>query len=113
MNAQSEILRVGLFTSASTRCLDGGDVDLLHRHHRLEGTSCLSATDRKGIRQRAWCDLPGEAPSVLAPTASAFLAAIADDRVPVAVRLFLIVRCDLERSEEHTSELQSHSDLVC
>jgi phage terminase large subunit-like protein len=28
-------------TSASPRCLDVGDVDLLHRHHRLEGTHCL------------------------------------------------------------------------
>ena len=36
-------------TSASPRCLDGGDVDLLHRHHRLEGTLCLTATCRKRI----------------------------------------------------------------
>src|ERR1035438_5288324 len=42
------------------------------------------------------CDLPGEAPAVLAPTALAFRAAIADDRVPVTVRLFLILRRDLE-----------------
>jgi hypothetical protein len=41
-------------------------------------------------------DLPGEAPAVLAPTAHTFLAAIADDRVPVAIRLFLIVRHDLK-----------------
>src|SRR6516225_6103286 len=27
--------------SASPRCLDGGDIDFLHRHHRLEGTLCL------------------------------------------------------------------------
>src|SRR5262249_42765784 len=33
---------------------------------------------------------------ILAPTALAFLAAIADDRIPVAVRLFLILRRDLE-----------------
>jgi hypothetical protein len=26
-----------------------GDVDLLHRHHRLEGTLCLTATSRKGL----------------------------------------------------------------
>jgi hypothetical protein len=39
----------GVFTSASPRCLDGGDVDLRHRHHRLEGTLCLSATSRKRI----------------------------------------------------------------
>jgi hypothetical protein len=38
-----------VFTSASPRCLDGGDVDLLHRHHRLKGTLCLTATNRKRI----------------------------------------------------------------
>src|SRR5258708_4941739 len=85
-----------MVTSASARCLDGGDVDLLHRHHRLEGTLCLTATSRKRVGERAGGDLPGEAPAVLAPTALAFLAAIADDRVPVAVRLFLTLRRDLE-----------------
>src|SRR5438046_3592917 len=85
-----------VFTSASLRGLDGGDVDLLHRHHRLEGTLCLTATSGKRLGQRARGDPPGEAPAVLAPTPLAFLAAIADDRVPVAVRLFLIVRRDLE-----------------
>src|SRR4029077_16228513 len=38
----------------------------------------------------------GEAPAILAPTACAFRSAIADDRVPVTVRLFLILRRDLE-----------------
>src|SRR6059058_4223071 len=85
-----------VFTSASPRGLDGGNVDLLHRHHRLEGALFLTATRRKRLGQRARGDLPGEAPAVLAPTALAFLAAIADDRVPVAVRLFLILRRDLE-----------------
>ncbi len=41
--------RFGVFTSASPRCLDGGDVDLLHRHHRLEGTLCLTPTSGKRI----------------------------------------------------------------
>src|SRR5262249_14468559 len=82
--------------SASPRCLDSGDVNFLHRHHRLEGTLCLTATSGKRLGERARSDLPGEAPTVLAPTALAFLAAIADDRVPVAVRLFLILRRDLE-----------------
>ena len=36
-------------TSAPPRGLDGGDVDLLHRHHRLEGTLCLTATSRKRV----------------------------------------------------------------
>jgi hypothetical protein len=84
-------------TSASPRYLDGCDINLLHRHHRLKGTLCLTATSRKRISQRARCDLSGEAPAVLAPTALAFRAAIADDRVPVTVRLFLILRRDLER----------------
>src|SRR5262249_10524026 len=33
--------------SASPGCLDGGDVDFLHRHHRLEGTLALPATSSK------------------------------------------------------------------
>jgi hypothetical protein len=41
--------RVGVFTSASPRCLDAGDVDLLHRHHCLEGTLGLTATSRKRV----------------------------------------------------------------
>src|SRR5437762_7647056 len=83
-------------SSVASRRLDGGDVDLLHRHHRLEGALGLSATGRHRVGQRARGDLPGEAPAVLAPTARAFLAAIADNRIPVAVRLRLIVRGDLE-----------------
>src|SRR5205823_14245835 len=79
------------------RCgVDRGAVDLLHGHHRLEGPRRLSAAGRKRLHERAWGDLPGEAPAVLAPAALTFLAAVADDRVPVAVRLFLIVRRDLE-----------------
>ena len=35
--------------SASPRRLDGGDVDILHRHHRREGTLCLTAASRKRI----------------------------------------------------------------
>src|SRR5436190_17347111 len=36
-------------------------------------------------------------------------------RIPFLLRLVLVVRLHEagERSEEHTSELQSHSDLVC
>jgi hypothetical protein len=41
--------RLGVFTSASPRGLDRGDVDLLHRHHRREGTLCLTSTSRKRI----------------------------------------------------------------
>jgi phosphate:Na+ symporter len=97
-------------TSAAPRRLDGGDVDLLHRHHRLESALGLSATRRKRLSQRACGDLPGEAPAVLAPTALAFLATIADDRVPVAIRLFLIVRCDLEGKGLAMLELRAAVD---
>src|SRR5688572_12128278 len=93
--------------SPPTRCLDGGDVDLSHRHHRFESTLRLTATSRKRVGQRARGDLPGEAPAVLAPTALAFLAAIADDCVPVAVRLFLIVRRDLKRKGLTVPELRA------
>jgi hypothetical protein len=41
--------RAGVFTSTSSRCLDGGDVDLLHRHHRFEGAFSLIAAGRKRI----------------------------------------------------------------
>src|SRR5947199_9591620 len=86
---------IAISCSPASRRLDGGNVDLLHRHHRLERTSCLSATGRKRIGQCAWGDLPREAPAVLAPTARTFLAAVANDCIPVAARLCLIVRCDL------------------
>src|SRR5438128_355421 len=93
--------------SAPARRLDRGDVDLLHRHHRLERTLCLGAASRKRRSQRAGRDLPGEAPAVLAPAALALLAAVADDRVPVAVRLFLSVRGDLERKGLAVLELRA------
>src|SRR5437870_3419670 len=93
---QRESARPRRPSSAASRSLYGGDVDLLHRHHRLEGALGLSATGRQRVGQRARGDLPGEAPAVLAPTACAFLAAIADNRIPVAVRLRLIVRGDLK-----------------
>jgi hypothetical protein len=38
-----------VFTSASPRSLDGGNVDFLHRHHRFEGALCLTATSGKRI----------------------------------------------------------------
>src|SRR6266849_5713642 len=54
--------------SAAPRRLDYGDVDLRHAHHRI-----------------------------FAPAARALLAAIADDSVPIAVGLGLIVSGELER----------------
>src|SRR5262245_62408607 len=82
--------------SASPGLLDRGDVDLLHRHHRVEGALGLAAAGRERVGQDARRDLPGQAPAVLAPAAIALLAAVLDDRVPVAVRLVLVVRGDLE-----------------
>src|SRR5262249_18406601 len=71
--------------------------DLFHAHHRIEGALCLAAAGSERLRQRARRDLPRDAPFVFAPAARAFLAAIADDGVPIAVGLFLIVGGDLER----------------
>jgi len=83
-------------TLAPPRCLYRSDVDLFHRHHGLESTTCLTATGRKGIGQRARGDLPREAPAVFAPAALAFGAAIADDRVPLTIGLFLVFSGNLK-----------------
>src|SRR5215218_3169212 len=68
---------------AADRRLDLGDLDLLHRHHRLKGALGRVATLVEGVDQHARRDLPGKAPFVLAPAALAFLAAVAGDGVPV------------------------------
>src|SRR5918999_6337140 len=83
--------------SAAPRRLDLGDVDLLHVHHRIERALCFIAAHGERLGQHARRDLPGDAPLVLSPAARALLAAIADDGVPVAVGLLLIVGGDLER----------------
>src|SRR5690606_21485791 len=77
---------------------DRSNVDLAHLHHRFE-RALGRRPIRAGIggRQYAGRDLPRQAPFVLAPAAFAFLAAVTDDRVPQAVRLGLVVGCDLER----------------
>src|SRR3954453_7138113 len=82
---------------APARGLDRGDVDLPHRHHGFHG-ALRGGAIRVGRRleQHARRDLPGEAPAVLAPAASALLATIADDRVPVTVALFLVLGQDHE-----------------
>src|SRR5581483_1629434 len=48
------------------------------------------------LDQHARRDLPGDAPAILAPAARAFLAAVVDDGVPVAIGFFLRVGRDLE-----------------
>src|SRR5215210_5382889 len=88
-------LRIDVF--ASERGLDPGDVDFVHGHHRREralGRAAVGIVHR--LEQDAWGDLPREAPFVLAPAARAFLAAGADDRVPVAVGFFLVFGYDHE-----------------
>src|SRR6266550_4058386 len=83
--------------SAAPRGHDRGDVDLFHSHHRIKRPLCFIAAGRHRLGQRARRDLPGKAPLVLAPAAHALLATIADNGVPVAVGLLLIVGGDLER----------------
>src|SRR5438477_9984064 len=83
--------------SAAPRGHDRGDVDLLRSHHRIKRPLCFSAAGRQRLGQHARRDLPGNAPLVLAPAARALLATIADNGIPVAVGLLLIVGGDLER----------------
>ena len=69
--------------SAAPGRFNRGDVDLLHLHHRFEGAlGCRAVRVGDGGHQGARCDLPRQPPLVLAPPARAYLAAIADDRVP-------------------------------
>jgi hypothetical protein len=65
-------------------------------HHRFEGAPRRVAAGGDRRREYARRDLPGHAPPVLAPAAGALLAAIADDRIPVAIGLRLVVGRDLE-----------------
>ncbi len=74
---------------STTGCnLDFGNVDLAHLHHCIEGALGFSATGRNGVRQRPRRDLPGNPPPVLAPTASALLATVADNRIPIRSVIF-------------------------
>ena len=70
----------------------------MHRHHRIEralGGRGIGVGNR--LRQDNWRDLPGYSPFVLAPAARALLAAVADDRVPIAIRFGLVRGGDLKR----------------
>src|SRR3954452_23663046 len=84
-------------SSTAARPLDCRDVDLSHLHHRVEralGGGAVRIGDRFGESDRG--NLPGQAPFVLAPSARTLFAAVADDRVPVAVGFRLVGGCDLE-----------------
>ena len=77
-------------SSAPSR-FDRSDVDLRHAHHCVESASRFFTAGGQRFGQHARGDLPGETPPVFAPPARALLTAIADDRVPVAVSLFLVL----------------------
>src|SRR5690606_41260126 len=65
--------------------------------HRLGGALCVvRIRPRRQFEQPLRRYLPREAPTVLAPAASARGAAVADDRVPVLVRLCLTIGDDHE-----------------
>src|SRR5256714_9956480 len=90
--------RVKDATSTAPRGFDCSDVDLFHLHHRIERSLCGSGIgigDR--FRQDDRRNLPGQSPFVLAPAALALLAAVADNRVPIAIRFGLVSGCDLKR----------------
>src|SRR5690606_35415482 len=102
------------FRSAPTRRLDGGDVDLAHLHHRVEralGRGTIRVGP--GVGERARGDLPRQPPLVLAPAAFAFLPAVADDRIPVAVGFLLVVGRHLERERlavlERRAAVEAHA----
>src|SRR6185312_15711749 len=87
------------YADSTAACrLDRGDVDLPHRHHRVERSLLGGGVGvGDGLRQGDGRDLPRHAPPVLAPAARVLLAAVADNRVPVAVRFRLVGRRELER----------------
>src|SRR6266700_1465471 len=99
--------------SAAPRRFDRGDVDFLHAHHGIECALCFSAAGRQCLHQHARRDLPGDAPLVLAPAARTLLASIADNGVPVAVGLLLIIGGDLERESfvmlERGAAVEAHT----
>src|SRR5215213_4114103 len=105
------ILRIDGYSAL--RSLDPGDVNLAHRHHRFEcspGRGLVRIA--VGPQQRTRRDLPRKAPPILAPAAIAFLPAIADDGVPIAIGLFLVVGQDHEADRliglEIGSAVQAH-----
>ena len=76
----------------SSSSLNRRDVDLPHRQHRFHhalrrGTIRIG----HGFDQHARCDLPGKAPTIPAPAALAFFTAVANDRIPVTIGVFLVV----------------------
>src|SRR5580765_5904719 len=83
-------------SSPATRCFHFRDVDFLHFHHRSKSALGLRSACGHRAGEGAWGDLPGQSPAILAPAAGAFLAAVTDDRVAVAVGFLLSVGRDLK-----------------
>lgn len=87
-----------MVASTPARRLDGGNVNLVHLHHGLEGASrCLGVGIAYRLDEDLRGDLPGDAPLVLTPAALARLTAMVDDGVPVAIRLGLVLGGHLKR----------------
>src|SRR5438876_265532 len=84
-------------TSSTPRRFDCSDIDLSHSHHRFKRALCLVTPGRHCFHQYTGRDLPRHAPLVLAPAARTLLTAILDNRLPIAIRLSLIVGSDLKR----------------
>src|SRR5258705_5950841 len=106
-----EVLVVNI--SAVPRRFDRGDVDFPHAHHGIECTLCFIAANRQRLCKHARRDLPGDAPLVLAPAERALLASMADDGIPVAVGLLLIIGGDLKRESfvmlERGTAVEAHT----
>src|SRR5690606_15625818 len=84
--------------SSAPRGFDRSDVDFLHLHHRFECSLCSSTIGiGRCFHENARRDLPGQTPLVLAPSAHALGATVADDRIPITVGLFLSFGEDLKR----------------
>src|SRR4051812_3551380 len=83
--------------SAAERRLDCSDVYFPHCHHRIKRAFSFIATGRHRVGQHTRRNLPRNAPLIFAPAAGTLLTAIADDSVPIAIGLSLIVSGDLER----------------
>src|SRR3569833_2651245 len=66
-----------------------------HRLERALGSGAIGIGDSGG--ERAWRDLPRQAPLVLAPAAGALLTAVVHDRMPQAVGFGLVVSRNLKR----------------
>ena len=79
-------------STPSNGFLNRGNVDFLHRHHRLEGAfGFVFARTQASVKTLGVICYD---PFVFAPAARAFLLPIADDGVPVFVGLRLIVGGD-------------------